>query len=43
MIVSLNFMGEDFVADIDYRVTSYGSPPNMGSLSYPGDPGEPPL
>jgi hypothetical protein len=42
MIVSLNFFGEDFIADIDYRVTSYGSPAHMGSLSYPGDPGDPP-
>jgi hypothetical protein len=42
MIVGLTFMGFDFCADIDYRVTSYGSPAHMGSLSYPGDPGDPP-
>jgi hypothetical protein len=42
MIVSLTIMGFDFIADIDYRVTSYGSPAHMGSLSYPGDPGDPP-
>jgi hypothetical protein len=42
MIVSLNFFGFDFIADIDYRVTSYGSPAHMGSLSYAGDPGDPP-
>lgn len=42
MDVPLNFMGEDFVADVDYDVTSYGTPAHMGSLSYPGDPGDPP-
>lgn len=42
MIVGLTFMGFDFVAEIDYRVTSYGSPAHMGSFSYPGDPGDPP-
>lgn len=42
MIVGITFMGEDFIAEIDYRVTSYGSPAHMGSLSYPGDPGDPP-
>jgi hypothetical protein len=42
MIVSLTFMGFDFIADVDYRILSYGSPAHMGSLSYPGDPGDPP-
>jgi hypothetical protein len=42
MIVGITFMGFDFVADVDYCVTSYGSPAHMGSLSYPGDPGDPP-
>jgi hypothetical protein len=42
MIVGISFMGFDFIADVDYRVTSYGSPAHMGSLSYPGDPGDPP-
>jgi hypothetical protein len=42
MDVCINFMGEDFIADVDYDVTSYGSPAHLGSLSYPGDPGDPP-
>jgi hypothetical protein len=42
MIVGLTFMGFDFCAEVGYRVTNYGSPAHMGSLSYPGDPGDPP-
>lgn len=38
MIVHLD--GVDY--DVDFEVTSYGSPAHMGSLSYPGDPGDPP-
>jgi hypothetical protein len=42
MDICLNFMGEDFIADVDYDIKSYGSPAHMGSLSYAGDPGDPP-
>lgn len=27
---------------VSFEITSFGSPPHMGSLSYPGDPGDPP-
>lgn len=42
MEICLNFMGEDFIADVDFDIDSYGSPAHMGSLTYPGDPGDPP-
>lgn len=42
MQIPILFMGEDFVADIDYDVTSYGHGGVAPSLSYPGDPPEPP-
>lgn len=40
MRVPLNFMGFDFVAVVDYDVTSYGAPASWSS--YGGDPEEPP-
>jgi hypothetical protein len=42
MLIEMNFMGFPFVADVEFSVTSHGSPAHMGSLSYPGDPGDPP-
>lgn len=38
MIIHLN--GVDY--EVDFEITSYGSPPHMGSLTYAGDPGYPP-
>lgn len=32
--------GIEFI--VDFTITSYGSPAHMGSLTYPGDPGDPP-
>jgi hypothetical protein len=40
MDIPINFMGEDFIAVVDYRVTSYGAPESWSS--YGGDPAEPP-
>lgn len=37
----LNFMGEDFVADVDYYVSDYGSPPIIDYV-HGGDPGSDP-
>jgi len=37
--MNLNFMGEDFVVDVDYRVQSWGAPASWSS--YGGDPAEP--
>jgi len=40
MRISLNFMGFDFIVEVDYEVTSYGSPEVW--TQYGGDPAEPP-
>jgi hypothetical protein len=32
----------EYELEIEFTITSRGSPPHMGSLSYPGDPGDPP-
>ena len=32
---------EEIEVNVDYTITSRGSPPHMGSLAYPGDPGDP--
>jgi len=40
MQISLNFMGYDFIVEVDYEVTSYGSPEAW--TQYGGDPSEPP-
>jgi hypothetical protein len=42
VIVGLTIMGFDFVADITYRVTSWGCDAHYGSSTYPGHPAEPP-
>lgn len=42
MIVCLNFMGFDFVADIDYRVTSYGCDAQISGPPENCYPAEPP-
>ncbi|MFA7308313.1 MAG: hypothetical protein WC026_16770 [Hyphomicrobium sp.] len=40
MDIPIKFMGEDFIAVVDYRVTSWGAPESWSS--YGGDPAEPP-
>jgi hypothetical protein len=40
--IPIIFMGEDFIAEVDYTVTSRGHPGTLPSLSYPGDPPEGP-
>lgn len=32
----------EFDCTVSFTITSHGSPPHMGSLTYPGDPGDPP-
>lgn len=40
--IPLNFMGHDFIAEVEYQVTYAGHPGTNPSLDYPGDPPEPP-
>lgn len=40
--VYIPFMGEDFIAEVDYTMTYAGHPGTPPSLSYPGDPPEGP-
>ena len=38
---AIKFLDTDYVVDFDYKITSHGSPAHIGSLTYPGDPGDP--
>ncbi len=40
--IPLNFMGEEFIADVDYRVTYYGAPAQGPSYCSGGEPAEGP-
>ena len=42
MIVGINFMGHDFIADVDFRVTFWGSPESGPTYSSGGEPAEGP-
>ncbi len=40
--IPIYFMGEDFIAKVDYRVTSWGAPATGPSYASGGEPAEPP-
>lgn len=41
MEICLRIGDNDFIAEWEYKFSSYGCGPSPASLSYPGDPGEP--
>ena len=40
--VSINFMGEDFIAEVDYDATFWGAPETGPTYASGGEPAEPP-
>jgi hypothetical protein len=42
MDIPINFMGEDFIAVVDYDVTFWGAPESGPTYSSGGEPAEPP-